>query len=308
MMTNIFKIFLAFCIIGFMSALFAYNIEPYKLVVNSSDLFIPNWNEKLNGLKVGIVSDLHIGSKNVDLKDLELIVEKINNQNPDVIFLLGDFDSRLIANSNISKKEISKFLNQFNAKYGIYAILGNHDYEPSNVIKPILNNTKIKLLEDESIFLSHNNVKIRICGTKDWWHYDVDTKKLLGVINEPTILLSHNPDIFPEVPSKVALTLCGHTHGGEVSFPILGSPFVPSVYSNKYSKGHIIENNKHMFVTSGIGTLSRFRLFNPPEIVILNLYSQDKTLESKNKLGKGFCDNFVKFRKKKYKKLCSIKQ
>ena len=305
-MSNIFKILLLFCISVFSLMFFAYNVEPYKLIVNSSNLFIPNWDKNLNGLKIGIISDLHIGTKNVDLEKLKLIVEQINNQNLDVIFLLGDFDAKLISSSKIPISEISKSLNKLNSKYGTFAILGNHDYEPSGIIKPILKKAEIRLLEDESVYINHNKTKIKICGTKDWWHYNIDVNKVLNSISEPTILLSHNPDIFPEVPQKVSLTLCGHTHGGEVSFPILGSPFVPSIYSNKYSKGHIVENNKHMFVTSGIGTLSRFRLYNPPEVVVLNLYSQNKTLESKNKFGKGLIDILVKFKKKKYKKLCSV--
>ena len=86
------------------------------------------------------------------------------------------------------------------------------------------------------------------------------------------LLLSHDPDAFPIVPARVALTLAGHTHGGQVGIRCLRRPFVPSHYGERYVHGHIVEGGRHLYVSSGLGT-SGFpvRLLRPPEVVSLTL-------------------------------------
>ena len=86
------------------------------------------------------------------------------------------------------------------------------------------------------------------------------------------IALTHNPDIFPRLPGSVPLLLAAHTHGGQVNIPLIGTPVVPSDYGSKYTAGHVFENGRHLFVTTGIGTSImpvRFRV--PPEIVLLTI-------------------------------------
>lgn len=263
----------------FLIFLYAYNIEPNKLIVNEQDLYLTNWDSSLNGMKIAVVSDLHIGTKRVPLRKVEDVAELVTAQNPDFIFVLGDFDALSIQYSKIPREKIS---NALSGLRGAYAILGNHNYEPANVVEPILKSAGIKLLRDESAYIYYNNTKIRVCGIEDIWRRHVDVKSVLGEINEPTIFLTHNPDSFPQVSDGVALTLAGHNHGGEISFPILGSPLVPSAYGQKYVKGYIIEDGKHLFVTSGVASLCRCRLFNPPEIVILNLYSAKAEIKDKS--------------------------
>ena len=88
------------------------------------------------------------------------------------------------------------------------------------------------------------------------------------------IVLTHNPDIFPNVPQRVQLVLAGHTHGGQVRFPIIGSVVQSSDYGDRWERGDVFEDNHHLFVTSGIGTsIVPVRFGLPPEIVILTLKS-----------------------------------
>jgi uncharacterized protein len=90
----------------------------------------------------------------------------------------------------------------------------------------------------------------------------------------PVILMTHNPDIFPSVPDRVALTLAGHTHGGQVKLPLLGTPVVPSRFGSRFAAGHIVEGGRHLYVATGLGTSIlpvRFRV--PPTITILTLVS-----------------------------------
>ena len=86
------------------------------------------------------------------------------------------------------------------------------------------------------------------------------------------IALTHNPDLFPQVPARVTMTLAGHTHGGQVRLPFWGSPVVPSRFGQRYAAGHVIENGRHLFVTTGIGTsIIPVRFGVPPSIALLTL-------------------------------------
>jgi predicted MPP superfamily phosphohydrolase len=88
------------------------------------------------------------------------------------------------------------------------------------------------------------------------------------------VAFTHNPDLFPDVPARVALTIAGHTHGGQVFLPWLGRPVVPSRYGERYAIGHVVENGRHLFVSPGLGTSIvpvRFRV--PPEVSVLILRS-----------------------------------
>src|SRR5262249_15130950 len=90
----------------------------------------------------------------------------------------------------------------------------------------------------------------------------------------PIIAVTHNPDIFPQLPPRVMLLLAGHTHGGQVRFPIIGTVVHSSRYGGRYLSGHVVEDGPHLFVTTGIGTsIVPVRFGVPPEIVLLTLKS-----------------------------------
>jgi uncharacterized protein len=102
-----------------------------------------------------------------------------------------------------------------------------------------------------------------------------DLAGALRQINDdaPAILLAHEPFIFPKVPDRVALTLCGHTHGGQVNLPIIGAPFVPTMRGVKrYVYGHYTEGPRQLNVSGGLGTSHLpVRIGRPPEVVCVNL-------------------------------------
>jgi predicted MPP superfamily phosphohydrolase len=89
------------------------------------------------------------------------------------------------------------------------------------------------------------------------------------------VALTHNPDIFPRLPEYVPLLLAGHTHGAQVCLPLLGYVVEPSrVSGERYVRGHVYENGRHLFVTTGIGTsIVPVRFGVPPEIVLLTVKS-----------------------------------
>jgi hypothetical protein len=90
--------------------------------------------------------------------------------------------------------------------------------------------------------------------------------------DDPVVLLAHEPDIFPNVPARVALTLSGHTHGGQIRVPLIWPAFVPSKYGARFAYGHVVEGGRHMVVSGGLGTsVIPARLGVPPEIVRVEL-------------------------------------
>ena len=90
--------------------------------------------------------------------------------------------------------------------------------------------------------------------------------------DDPVLLLVHEPDIFPHVPDRVALTLAGHTHGGQIRLPLIWPLFVPSKYGARYAYGHVVEDGRHLIVSGGLGTsIIPARLGVPPEIVHITL-------------------------------------
>ena len=89
---------------------------------------------------------------------------------------------------------------------------------------------------------------------------------------DPVLLLVHEPDIFPRVPDRVALTLAGHTHGGQIRLPFIWPAFVPSKFGKRFAYGHIVEEGRHTIVSGGLGTsVVPARLGVPPEVVRIEL-------------------------------------
>lgn len=269
-------------------------IEPNILLTKSQKLEIPHWNKDLDGFKIALITDIHLGTKFVDLKKLARIVKIVNSKNPDLIVICGDLDAKSISKEKYSTTQIANILKNLKSKHGVIAVMGNHDYVPPSVVKNIYQKSNIILLENEDYYFSHNAKTLRIVGFKDLWYFKSNPIQVVSMKDKttPTVVLTHNPDYFPQMPNFVSLTLSGHTHGGEIVLPFIGSFFIPSEYGQRYRNGYIIENNKHLFVSRGVATLSGGRFLDPPEINILTLYSQ-KEIPQNTKVINGIKSNYA---------------
>jgi predicted MPP superfamily phosphohydrolase len=136
----------------------------------------------------------------------------------------------------------------------------------------------VVVLENDAVRVERDGQGIWIAGVGDRLEGNPNittalAKPLTSTENgAAVIVITHNPDIFPSIPARVALTIAGHTHGGQVALPVIGRPITPSVFGERYAVGHVVEGPKHLFVTSGIGTSIlpvRFRV--PPEISLLTI-------------------------------------
>jgi predicted MPP superfamily phosphohydrolase len=117
-----------------------------------------------------------------------------------------------------------------------------------------------------------------LAGVSDLWEGKHDVQAALQEVPEsaPVIVFTHNPDVFPDIPRRVSLTIAGHTHGGQVYIPGVGRPVVPSRYGQRFAIGHIEEDERHLIVSSGLGTsILPVRFLVPPEISILRVSQRD---------------------------------
>lgn len=276
-------------------AFWAFYVEPSRLVVNNYQLKLQKWSANQNGLKIVAISDIHGGSNFVTEERIREVVVRANAQNPDLIVLLGDYLSRKFWNKNELKMPIESVFNNLQglkAKYGVFAVIGNHDNEFGGAkVRAEMEKVGYKVLENEAIQINHNGEWLRILGTHDilkagnnWNRIKKELKmeiEKLEAKDGKLIVLTHNPDSIVYLTEELsisedfALLLAGHTHGGQCRFPFIGSPVVPSEFGQKYARGHIRDKGIDIFVTTGIGmSVLPVRFGVPPEIAVLELYSE----------------------------------
>lgn len=252
-------------IITLLLAGYSYFIEPNKLEVTNYTI----QDKELSGIKIVFASDFHI--KPYGQKRLEKVVEIINAQNPDIVVSAGDFVCGHTEHSTMHPQKIAEGLAKVKSKYGFYTTLGNHDgWYDRWYIKELLEKQNIKVLNNKNEKLQINGKEIFIAGVEDMMTAFPNMEDALKGTKTPTILLTHTPDVFPDIPRNVNLTLAGHTHGGQVRLPIIGPIFTASNYGNKYAIGLVEENGKKLITTRGIGvSILPFRFNCLPEIVVI---------------------------------------
>jgi len=257
-------------------ALWAFFLEPASLRNENHEIRLPNWPAACDGIRIAILADLHVGSPFNGLDKLARIVELTLKARPDLILLAGDYVIHgIIGGSKISPEEIADGLRPLAAPLGVFAVLGNHDWwTGAPRTQRALGSVGISVLEDSSVLVKRDGCAFRLAGLSDFWEGVRNYRAALENIppGMPTIVLTHNPDAFPEIPKPVDLTIAAHTHGGQVYIPLLGRPIVPSKYGQRYAIGHIVEKGRHLFVSSGLGTsIIPVRFLVPPEVSLLTI-------------------------------------
>jgi len=265
-------------------ALLTYaSLETRWVKITRVTIESPDVPPSFDGKRIVFVSDIHHGDA-LSIERVQKLVERINNLHPDIIILGGDY---------VSLKEkyiepVFSALGKLKSKYGVFGVMGNHDYFVNgDLSKKMLVSHGIKLCDNKSYWVKINGDSIKVGGVDDpngsepivdSTTYDVHKKDFC-------ILISHQPYIIDKINSGlVDLTLSGHTHGGQVTFFGLWAPILPSDHdiweslaltkeSQKYRYG-LVQSKPTMqsYITSGIGTrFPHFRFFCRPEIAVLEL-------------------------------------
>jgi predicted MPP superfamily phosphohydrolase len=256
-------------------------LEPASLRNEDHALELPGWPVPCDGLKIALLTDLHVGSPFNGLPNLHRVVELTQAARPDLILLLGDYVIHGIPGGTfVPPEEIAPVLGELGAPLGVYAVLGNHDWwlDAPRVTRA-LEAAGIPVLEDASSPVERGTCRFWLAGIGDFWESPHDVGAALRDVPDgaPVIAFTHNPDVFPNIPARVTLTIAGHTHGGQVNLPLIGRLIVPSLYGQRFASGHIVEDGRQLFVATGVGTSIvpvRFRV--PPEVSMLILHDAER--------------------------------
>ena len=275
---------------------YAMGVEPMlRLNVTRYRLTPAGWPPGLK-LTVAALADVHAVVPGMSVERIGQICAATNALNPDVTVLLGDYMRGRKNGWPVPPKQWAAALSVLRAPLGVHAILGNHDWWDDPDVQRVGQGIPLayRALQDNGMSVYHNRavrltkdgspfwlaglgdqlamLPARLTGIVKWAHLDDLPATLAQVTDDaPVILMAHEPDIFPKVPSRVSLTLSGHTHGGQVR--VLGySPVVPSQYGNRYAYGHIREDGRDLIVSGGLGcSMIPVRLGVPPEILLIEL-------------------------------------
>jgi predicted MPP superfamily phosphohydrolase len=239
---------------------------------------------ELNGLRVVQLSDIHHGP-NLCLGYVREIIAATNALNADIILLTGDYVHRSWKYIDPVVRELS----ELRAKIGILATLGNHDWwEGGPATKRAFAKYRIPLIDNDRMFLTPDRKLVRssnrglcIAGIGDYLEDEISFDMALGGVPDdmPRLLMSHNPDSAEDTRLlngnwRIDLMLCGHTHGGQVKVPLLGTPIVPSRFGQKYAAGLIQGPRCPVFISRGVGmTVLPVRFRVPPEIAVTEFHS-----------------------------------
>ena len=281
---------------------YAIGIEPMRTRVQRYRLTPPGWPAGLR-LRIAAIADVHACEPWMPLARIGEICATANALEPDVTVLLGDYQGgHRFVTKPIGARHWSQPYAALKAPLGVHAILGNHDWWDDRRVQetgvgpvlarraleragiPVYENDVVRLLKDGHAFwLAGLGDQMALRpgrgGRRHWQGVDDLPGTLAKVTDDaPVILLAHEPDIFPQVPEQVSLTLSGHTHGGQVR--VFGySPVVPSRFGDRYAYGHIVERQdrpdarpRHLIVSGGLGcSIAPVRFGVPPEIVLVEL-------------------------------------
>jgi predicted MPP superfamily phosphohydrolase len=256
--------------------LWGFVIEPGWLRNEDYELALPGWPEACDGLRVAVLSDLHVGSPFNGLDKLPQIVALTLAANPDLVLLAGDYVITDVPGGRfVSPEQIADGLRKLTVPLGVHAVLGNHDWWLDGPrVRLALESVGIPVLEDAATRIAAGPCSFWLVGIGDYWETPHRVRRALFDVRDaaPVLAFTHNPDVFPEVPARVNLTIAGHTHGGQVWLPGLGRLVVPSRYGERYAIGHIVEAGRHFFVSSGLGTsVLPVRFLVPPEVSVITL-------------------------------------
>ncbi|AMX95217.1 metallophosphoesterase [Mesorhizobium sp. M7A.F.Ca.US.014.04.1.1] len=274
---------------------YAAGIEPMLLThVKRYALTPPHWPDGLK-LRIVALADIHACRPWMTPERIASLVEDANALQPDVIVLLGDYIAGMpLVTGPVTPSQWASALSDLKAPLGVLSILGNHDWWADGFAQragagptvagkalekvgiPVLENDVVRLEKDgHGVWIAGLADQLALLPTRDRPGFtgldDLDGTLAKVSDASPIILLAHEPDIFPKVPWRVSLTLSGHTHGGQIR--LFGySPVVPSRFGNRYAYGHVVENDRNLIVSGGLGfSILPVRFGMRPEILSIDL-------------------------------------
>ena len=248
------------------------------LTVTHYDLATAKWSTGLPPLRIAFLTDLHVGCSSVNLDVLRRIITQVNALPADIVLLGGDYLTRLHQRAGfdyIPPQPIAEIVGTLRAPLGVYSVLGNHDWYTDGLgMTEALIAHNITVLENNALQIQQQNWDFWLVGLADYLTRKPDYQTAIQNIDNdtPRIVLSHDPLTFAKIDDTPVIQLSGHTHGGQIAFPLVGPVVMPTPGTPlDWAYGLVSHENRQMIVSSGVGT-SVLPLKNTPnEVVLLTL-------------------------------------
>jgi len=245
-------------------------VSSDRFAVNNERIWLDALPEAFSGLRIVQISDIHHGLF-LPEQWLAEAVQQTNRLRADIVVLTGDF----VTYSRANIEPAAEILSRLRARYGVLAVLGNHDFRVgADAVTSALRRKHIEVLRNQHVTVHFGGSSLYVAGVDDYG-YGADVRRAVRGIprDSATVLLAHNPRII-HLASRhgVSLVLSGHTHGGQVNLPLLGTVYGRSPERLRYKIGWDRLGPTQIYVNRGIGTIVLpWRLRCPAEITHLEL-------------------------------------
>lgn len=256
-------------------AVYGTRWETEFLEITKVRIPLPQRWEALSGLRLVWLSDLHL-YPHTRLPYIERVAREAALLQPDLLLLGGDY----VLESAEAIYDLAPVLAAIPRRLRAFAVTGNHDiWRGRGVIESELRRRGFRVLVNEAEALRYNGLRFHVAGVDDCWSGEPNLGEALRrcPYGEPVLLLSHEPDPADRyaADSRVILQLSGHSHGGQVRFPGIGSPFLPP-YGRKYPMGLYRVAEMWLYTNRGIGVTAPIRFNCRPELTLFELYAPEE--------------------------------
>jgi predicted MPP superfamily phosphohydrolase len=244
---------------------------PFDYELTETEVFIPGLPAAFEGFRVAQLSDVHHSSL-VPLAEVRRAVALTQSVGADAIVLTGDYTTRERRFVEPCAEELSKLI----APAGVWAVLGNHDHNTDGLMtRRALERRGVNVMTNVNTRLVRGGEELQLVGIDDWSWNQTDWEQAFKGIDRsrPSLLLSHQPRVL-DLPQTegVSLILSGHTHGGQVRLPFVGSPAALMGEDFKYLRGRFVREGTQLYVTRGTGVIGLpVRIGARPEVAVLRL-------------------------------------
>jgi predicted MPP superfamily phosphohydrolase len=280
-----------FAIAGLGAGFYSVVVEPnFLLNVTRYRVTPKDWPKSLR-LRIAVITDLHACEPWMPAARIRKIARLANALEPDMTVLLGDFAAGThLVTGAVPPQQWAEALSELKAPLGVHAVLGNHDWWHGPLVEDMpdgaretrraLGHMGARVYENDALRLTKDGQPFWLLGLGDQmadymgerigWrgHDDLDGTLARVTDNAPAILMAHEPFVFDRAPARIALTLAGHTHGGQVNLPILGPIAAKWRWKSNLIYGHYVANDRHLVISGGLGeSVLPLRFMRPPEIV-----------------------------------------
>jgi predicted MPP superfamily phosphohydrolase len=267
----------------------AFWFEPRSMVVSEFEVTTSAWPADTKPLRVVLLSDIHVDDIHMPPERVRSIAARINALNPDVILLAGDYvgghglqagppeaaRTRRSARDNQLHEDGLRVLGDLDAPLGVIAVMGNHDCWWDCVrVREILSQTSLQLLENRAVRLNRAQGDVWIIGIEDGQTQKPDFQRASLDVPQgvATIVLAHNPGLFDWDSNHMPLQLSGHSHAGQVRFPLIGAPVRITRHTEDTADGWTADGERLLIVTRGLGASGLpVRFGAAPQIMVLTI-------------------------------------